>query len=406
MLDQLRESLARNGQNALLVVADHAADPDLAPFVGGAHLRASFLLVPAKGLARLGFFSPMEREEAAATGHALLTPEMLDLPRWTRAYPDQGERLAAVLGQALLLTGIPPGELALAGHAGVGRVVEACRLLGEHGFRFGSGHELVLLLRKRKGEVELARARRAAAGAMAAFKAVAGMLATAVEATPGDPELVLGGAPLTVGRLRAEVAHVVSQHLLEQPDGNIVAPAEEGAVPHNAGHDERRLRAAESVIVDLYPKGLVFADATRTFCVGTPPEPLARAHDAVLGALALARSLARPGARGFALQSAVCDHFRARGYPVGETQVRGYVHGLGHGVGLELHELPSFKEQAGEAEGRLEMGDVFTLEPGLYDPEAGFGVRVEDLVYLAEAGLETLTPMPTGLDPRAWLESS
>ncbi len=81
----------------------------------------------------------------------------------------------------------------------------------------------------------------------------------------------------------------------------------------------------------------------------------------------------------------------------------GYVHGLGHGVGFELHEYPSFRETSGP-EGVLESGDLFTLEPGLYDPEAGWGVRLEDLCCLTDGGLVNLTPLPYELDPRAWGE--
>ena len=80
---------------------------------------------------------------------------------------------------------------------------------------------------------------------------------------------------------------------------------------------------------------------------------------------------------------------------------RGYVHGLGHGVGFELHEYPSFRRHAGP-EGVLAAGDVITLEPGLYEPEQGFGVRLEDLVALVADGSENLTPLPYELDPRAW----
>jgi Xaa-Pro aminopeptidase len=81
----------------------------------------------------------------------------------------------------------------------------------------------------------------------------------------------------------------------------------------------------------------------------------------------------------------------------------GYVHNLGHGVGLDLHETPIFKKVSG-AEGVLREGDVFTLEPGLYHPEQGYGVRLEDLVRLDEDGrLENLTPLPYELDPRAYL---
>ena len=80
----------------------------------------------------------------------------------------------------------------------------------------------------------------------------------------------------------------------------------------------------------------------------------------------------------------------------------GYVHNLGHGVGLDLHEQPTFKKVSG-AEGVLRAGDVFTLEPGLYHPEQGFGIRLEDLVRFGPEGeLENLTPLPYELDPRAY----
>ena len=79
----------------------------------------------------------------------------------------------------------------------------------------------------------------------------------------------------------------------------------------------------------------------------------------------------------------------------------GYVHGLGHGVGYVLHEYPSFRKQAG-AEGVLGEGDAITLEPGLYSPEEGWAVRVEDLYVVTPGGPRNLTAMPRDLDPRAW----
>jgi len=158
-------------------------------------------------------------------------------------------------------------------------------------------------------------------------------------------------------------------------------------------------------VVDLFPKGRLFSDCTRTFCVGAAPEALAAAHAAVHAALAAAHAGAVPGARGWSLQEETCRILAERGYPTPITHpgtLAGYVHGLGHGVGYELHEYPSFKQPAA-GEGELAVGDVLTLEPGLYDASpGGYGVRLEDLVHLAESGPENLTPLPYDLDPRAW----
>lgn len=197
---------------------------------------------------------------------------------------------------------------------------------------------------------------------------------------------------------------VLTARGLEQPRGNIMAPGDEGGVPHSAGTPERAVRLGEPLVVDIFPRGILFADCTRTFCVGEPSEPLAAAYAVVREALERAYAAARPGVRGWDLQEAVCQLFQERGYPTPISHpgtLTGYVHGLGHGVGFQLHEQPVFRKETG-AEGVIAEGDVFTLEPGLYDPGAGYGVRLEDLVWLGPDGLENLTPLPYDLDPRAW----
>lgn len=400
------------GCAALLVLAESARDPDVAHFTGPVHVGRCLLVLPRGGAVRLGYFSPMEREEAEGTGLELLDPADLEVDSGRREGWPEDRVLATAAGRALAACGVAPGRVAVAGRGPMGALVDTARRLREDGWTPVAGDELARTLRKTKGERQLAGIRRAAAGACAAFRAVAERLAAA-EAGTGDgvhhdvlhDVLHLDGAPLTVGRLRAVVAHVLADAGLEQPAGNIVAPGRDGAIPHSAGDDARELHRGESLVVDLYPCAPPFADCTRTFCVGPPPQALAAAHAAVLEALRLAHRGARPGVRGWELQVAVSDHFRDLGYPtlVHERAAEtGYVHNLGHGVGYELHESPVFGKHAG-AEGVLAEGDVFTLEPGLYDPQAGWGVRLEDLVALGEGGaVENLTPLPYDLDPRAW----
>ncbi len=404
MFEILEGGLARAGCNALLVVAESARDPDLAPFVGAAHLGRCLLVLPRDGSGpRLGYLTAMERDEAAATGLALLAPEDLDAPRLGREVADPVAVLAALLVRALARSGVSSGPVALAGHAGSGLVYAACRGLEARGWSFASGHALLRLFRKRKSAGQLAAVRHAAAGTCAAFRRVAELLAAAVVR---GGELWLEGERLAVARLRAEVARVLAEAGLEQPAGNILAAGSEAGVPHTQGSSARVLRPSEPLVVDLFPRGLVYADCTRTLCVGRPSAELAAAHAAVQAALAKARAVVRPGLAGWEAQEAVCGVLAAAGYPTPishpDTAV-GYVHGLGHGVGFELHEYPSFRRPDREREeGRLAAGDVFTLEPGLYDPGAGYGVRLEDLVALGDGGLENLTPLPYDLDPRAW----
>jgi Xaa-Pro aminopeptidase len=406
-LDELSAGLAELGCEALLVLARTSQDPDLAPFVGSVHLGECQLVAPRGGLAHLAYLTPMERDEAAATGLALLTPEALDLTRWASEAPEPADHMARVAQKSLELAGIAPGRLALAGHGQAGVIVAACNRLTRDGWTFVPANGLVLAVRKRKTAAELDALRAASAATCAAMRAVAALLAAAVVRDGRDGgSLALEGEPLKVARLRDEVARVIAHHGLEQPKGNIIAPAEEGGVPHSTGTQDRVLRAGESLIVDLYPHGTLWSDCTRTFCVGTPPEPLARAWAAVRDAVETAHLRAVPGVRGWDLQETVCALFDQRGYktPISSPgTTSGYVHNLGHGVGFDLHEQPIFKKISG-AEGVLRQGDVFTLEPGLYDPTpgTGYGVRLEDLVWLGPDGPESLTPLPYDLDPRAW----
>jgi Xaa-Pro aminopeptidase len=405
-LAALWAGLEERGCEALLVLARSSQDPDLTAFVGNVHLGECQLVVPRQGPVRLAYLTPMERDEAAATGLHLITPEQLDMARWQSEAAEPADKMAWVAEKALDLAGISPGRVALAGHGQAGVLQAAFSSLARNGWTWVAGNSLVLAMRKTKSAAELAGIRAAAEGVAAAMRRVAARLAAAT--IRQDGELWLEGERLTVGRLRSEAGQVLAAHDLEQPKGNIMAPGEEGGVPHSTGTQGRVLRAGESLVVDLFPRSVrhgLFADCTRTFCVGEPSPDLRRAHALVLAALERAHLRARPGVRGWELQEEVCDLFQAEGVP---TQIstpgttRGYVHNLGHGVGFDLHEQPIFRKAAG-AEGVLREGDVFTLEPGIYEPGAeGFGVRMEDLVYLGPAGLENLTPLPYDLDPKAW----
>lgn len=401
--ERLDALLAEEECDALLVVAASGSDPDLAPFARGAHLGRSLVVAPRGAAPRLGFFTPMEREEAAGTGLELLDPSRLETARLAAERLAPGSFLAGVLAHALAGAGLRPGRVALAGHAAAGEVLAAARALEGEGWWFADGSTLVRRFRQEKQAWELAEARRVAAATCEAFRRLALRLAGA---SPKGGVLWEGGEPLTVARLRREVALIFAAHGLEQPSGNLIAPGEEGGVPHNTGSPGRALRAGETLIVDLFPKGLLFADCTRTFAVGPVPDAVAAAHAAVAEALALAHREARPGRRGWDLQEAVCGLLAGRGYATPLTHpgtLRGYVHGLGHGVGHELHEFPAFTKQAG-AEGVLAAGDLVTLEPGLYEPDpGGYGLRLEDMVWLGPAGPENLTPLPYDLDPASWV---
>jgi Xaa-Pro aminopeptidase len=139
---------------------------------------------------------------------------------------------------------------------------------------------------------------------------------------------------------------------------------------------------------------------TRTFCVGEPPAELVELHAVVELALDTSLAAIRPGIRGNALDALVCELFEQAGYPttrspagVDPSSIARYVHGLGHGVGLAVHEEPGLGRGGHE---ELQAGDVVTVEPGLY--RAGFGgVRIEEIVVVTESGCENLNTLDRAL---------
>ena len=396
--------LAEEKAEALIVLAGSSRDPDLLPFVGGARLGDACVVAHGGG-AFLAYFTSMEREEAAraeAEGIELVHPADFDMESLRKEGKNHDEILAAAVKAAFDRAGVVPGRVAVAGRPVAGAALGMAGMLEAGGWKPVSGRALMLALRRTKTPGEIEGIVVAGRATVEAFESVARMLAGCSIRT--GEELWFAEERLTVARVKALVAQLFAGHGLEQPESSIVAPAEEGATGHSTGTPERVLRAGESVVVDLFPKGLLFADCTRTFCVGEPPGDLVRAHGLVLDALETSLEAVRPGVRGWTLHERVCRRFESEGFAVPDrspgTQT-GYFHLLGHGVGCELHELPSFRE-SGPGTEELRAGDVVTIEPGLYDPEAGWGVRLEDLVVVTEDGMTNLTPLPYALDPAVW----
>ena len=247
-----------------------------------------------------------------------------------------------------------------------------------------------------KSAAELAGMRRAQKAAEAGMRACADALSAAVPANGG---FEVGGEPLTVELVKTRVSEAFLRHDATA-DEFIVARGAQAAVGHDMGSGP--ISPGESIVVDLWPRdreSTCFADMTRTFVLGEVPAEIAEHHRLVREALDLAIALVRPGVNGRELYAAVCDHFEAAGYPTGRTKPDGEVrqdgvfHGLGHGVGLEVHERPWMGRYGDE----LVAGDVITIEPGLYRKGYG-GVRLEDLVLVTDDGYENLTAFPYDLE--------
>jgi Xaa-Pro aminopeptidase len=277
-------------------------------------------------------------------------------------------------------------------------VAFADRLRGE-GVTLLPEYDLFYGRRRVKSDVELAGMRRAQRAAEAGMDAARDLLRRA-STNGGGPGLVVDGAALTSERIKASIAVAFTERGMTF-DEFIVSHGAQSAVGHDMGSGQ--IEEGETIVIDLWPRDIetaCYADMTRTYVVGEPNEQTVRFH--TLCKEALDRSLAaiRAGVPGADVFTMVCELFHEAGQPTqlskapGEVLEDGFYHGLGHGVGLEVHEAPSL----GRTPGAMIAGDVVTVEPGLYQHGWG-GVRLEDLVLVTADGAENLTEYPYDLAP-------
>ena len=255
--------------------------------------------------------------------------------------------------------------------------------------------------RRRKTAAEMAGIRRATAAGLAGLAECARALR---EASIDGDQLRIDDELLTSEIVRARVREVCARAGAPAPDDIIVAPMRPGdAVGHESGLGP--LPAHAPICIDLWPQDEAsgcWSDMTRTFVRGDVSDALGQLHTLVLEAHERACAAVRPGVPGVEVYGVACDVFEAAGHPTqrtkapGETLRHGFYFGLGHGVGLDVHEAPALGRTGREP---LIAGDVIAVEPGTVDPDHG-GMRVEDLLVVTEDGYENLTAsFPYDLTP-------
>lgn len=252
--------------------------------------------------------------------------------------------------------------------------------------------------RRVKTDAQLAGLRRAQRAADAAMDTCREFLRSA-EIRGG--ELIFDGETLGVERVKAAMSATFAAHNATAEEF-IVAPGAQGARGHDMGSGP--IPPGVPVVVDIWPRDNesgVYTDMTRTFVVGAVPDEVREWHRLVKEALDRAIGEIRAGADARAIFDGSCEIFEAAGEPTqrtkapGETLLDGFFHGLGHGVGLEVHEEPGMGLTSRET---LVAGDVVTVEPGLYRSDYG-GVRLEDIVLVTDDGAEVITQYPYDLEP-------
>lgn len=404
MKSDIDRLLAERGLDAAVVLGSTASSPTLTYLASGAGLEDALVLFR-PGERPVLVHSPIERDDAARTGMDCVPNSRWDLVAIAREV--QGDRLAVrteLLRRILADYGVS-GRIGFYGHGEIGQAHALLKALAaampdsEIAVEFSG--DLFTAARLTKDAAEIAALEDVAHRSNAVVAELAAMLSTSPVA--GDRLLAPGGEPLTIRHVKALIEDACARHGLEQPDGNIFALGADAAVPHNEGNPDDVLALGQAIIFDFFPRGKgggYYHDMTRTWCLGYAPDAVQRAYDDVMGAFDQVVGRLETGQLCAGYQVLTCDYFAARGHATilsdPQTEV-GYVHGLGHGLGLEVHEAPNFRAIPGNTD-TLEPGMVITIEPGLYYQARGFGVRVEDTyVCDLDGAFRSITPFPKDL---------
>lgn len=404
MKQDLDRLMQERGLNAIWVTGAANHNPALVYFTGVANLTRADV-IKKQGEPPVLFHYSMERGEAARTGLACRNINDYKPQEILREAGGSLTRAGAIrLARMFADLGIE-GRIGVAGTTDLAASYPLLEELGRQAPRISivaDGDDPILMrARATKSPAEIDAIRRLGRVCVSVLEDVAGLLSS--HSVRSNRLIKRNGEPLVIGDVKAFIRMRITEKGAEMPDSVIFAQGRDAGVPHSTGSDESPILAGQPIVFDLFPceaGGGYFYDITRTWCPGFASEEMECMHQQVLQAHDEAVALARRGTLCRDVQLHVCRRFSAWGHPTmldNPSSENGYVHNLGHGVGLAVHESPSFAHAETNLD-RLETGAVFTIEPGLYYPEQKIGIRLEDTLQIRSDGTaEILAPFSTDL---------
>jgi Xaa-Pro aminopeptidase len=400
-LDHLMEE---QDLDAILISGPAQHNPPMYYLTGPIHMTSGDL-IKKRGSDPVLFYNPMERDEAAKTGFR--TKNLADYRLDELIKTTHGNILeATILRYEKMLTEyeLSAGKIAIFGKMDVGSSyaifsglnarLPDLEILGQ------LGDSILLQAMATKDEHEVDRIRAMGAITVSVVEKVADFLSS--QKVKNSILVKSNGDPLTIGEVKNKINLWLAESGVENPEGTIFAIGRDAGVPHSSGNPKDILELGKTIIFDIFPAeagGGYFFDFTRTWCLGYAPDKVLELFEDVSTVYQQIMSEIELNSLCSQYQDRTCELFADMGHPTIKSNPQtqeGYVHSLGHGVGLYIHEYPrissNFKED------RLSPGSVVTIEPGLYYPERGMGVRLEDTVWVRPDGeMEILAPYPHDL---------
>lgn len=389
--------------DALIVFGNAEHNPPMYYLTGGGHVSHA-VLIKKRGEGAVLFHGDMERDEAAKSGLKCVPYSKYDFDELLKQANRDGD-LAGAMRMELMFRecGVTSGRVGVYGTYDVGatfglltatqKLMPAIEFIGER--RDGS---IFMKAMETKDEGEVERIRRMGSITTEVVGMVRDYL-TSCDVREDEVLLKEDGTPLTVGDVHSMIRLWVSERGAEFPSGFIFAIGRDAGVPHSSGNPSDLMQLGKTIVFDIYPAeagGGYYYDFTRTWSLGYATPEAQELYDQVKEIFDKLTENFDLNASFKNYQRMTCEYFESKGH---KTQLNtkapqdGYVHSLGHGVGLNIHERPFSGLQAEDQP--LKAGVVITSEPGLYYPERGMGFRIEDTLWVRPDGkIETLAEYP------------
>lgn len=389
--------------DAILVIGNATHNPPMQYLVGGGHVSAATLIKKSR-VEPVLYCNDMEREEAARSGLKIIPYSTYDIVSLIKeARGDMALALAIRYKRIFTDQGVH-GRVGIYGNTDVGsafaifthlqKLMPEFELVGE-----SSDTSVLMVAMETKDESEVDRIRKMGKVTTKVVGQVAEYL-TSREVRKDEVLLKEDGSPLTISDVKSRIDVWLVELGAENPEGCIFAIGRDAGIPHSSGTLTDLLRLGQTIVFDIYPCEAgsgYFYDFTRTWCLGYAPPEAQKLYDDVKGVYDKVWENFDLNAPFNEYQRMVCEVFEKKGHktPLNtQAPVEGYVHSLGHGVGLNIHERPWSGLTAGD-DNILKPGVIITCEPGLYYPEKGMGVRIEDTLWVRPDGkMEVLAEYP------------
>ncbi len=401
-LDQL---LKLKDMEGIIVFGNGDHNPSMVYLTGGGHF-TNAMLIKKYGSAPVLVANSMEREEAARSGLLVDTFDFEILIKFMKEHPDNKAK-----GSALLLKHylekyqLTTGKVGLYGQVDLTHdwaVLNELKAIMPGLILTGEMDKSVLdasAILKRPDEID--RIRRMGEVTVNVVGKVQQYLSSNCLR---DGVLVNEkGNAITVGDVKSRIDLWLAEAGAENPEGTIFSIGRDAGIGHSSGTTSDQLRAGQTIVFDIFPcekGGGYFYDFTRTWCLGYATPEIQKHYDQVKSVYDTILGELKTGVLCQVYQQRTCELFESMGHVTiakDPNTTNGYNHSLGHGLGLRVHEGPWFS-QFMPAEDNLTPGMVFTIEPGLYYPENGFGVRLEDTFYVtADGAIQRFVEYPMDL---------